>query len=75
MRFYRETFLLMLLMSVAMALPGLRSEEISFRNEINGDNLWDFCCFLFLCFLGKKSVKVDFGSAVDCSLTCSSAAS
>lgn len=30
---------------------------------------------LFLCFLGKKSVKVDFGSAVDCSLTCSSAAS
>ena len=64
----------MLLMSAAMALPGLRSEEISFRNDINGDNLWDFLedifynyriivsaviifIGLFLCFLGKKSVK------------------
>ena len=48
MKFNRETILLMLFMSVAMALPGLRSEVPKLGDEINGDNLWDFCncCYL-----------------------------
>ena len=85
MKFNRETILLMLFMSLAMARPGLRSEVPQLGAEINGDNLWDFCnrrretlrlvenifynyriivsaviifIGLFLCFLGKKSVKV-----------------
>lgn len=33
----------MLLMSIAMARPGLRSEVLGFESNINGDNLWDFC--------------------------------
>ena len=43
MKFNRETILLMLFMSVATALPGLRSEVPKLGGEINGDNLWDFC--------------------------------
>lgn len=85
MKFNRETILLMLFMSLAMARPKLRSEVPQLGAEINGDNLWDFCnrrretlllvenifynyriivsaviifIGLFLCFLGKKSVKV-----------------
>lgn len=90
MKFNRETILLMLFMSLAMARPGLRSEVPQLGAEINGDNLWDFCnrrretlllvenifynyriivsaviifIGLFLCFLGKKSVKVRFACA------------